>query len=141
MVRQNKAILRPRCDLTKNLFSSRILIRFISPNRYKTVFLYHQLLTSKKPLVSKIVKVIGHTSGKYAVVNRNNFYDSTILKFYKNLNCSKINLVMPKIFSEHLETHNTFDFEWHGIAAYEKMLALNPVFVCVKMVPLRCWLS
>ena len=37
---------------------------------------------------------------------------------------------MPKIFSEHLETHNTFDFEWHGIAAYEKMLALNPVF-CV----------
>ena len=76
------------------------------------------------------MKVIGHTSGKYAVVNRNNFYDSTILKFYKNLNCSKINLVMPKIFSEHLETHNTFDFEWHGIAAYEKMLALNPVF-CV----------
>ena len=103
LVLQNKAILKPKCDLTKNLFSSQILIKFISPNRYKTVFLYHQLLTSKKPLVSKIVKVIGHTSSKYAVVNRNNFHHSMILKFHKNSNCSKTSIVKSKIFSKHLK--------------------------------------
>ena len=98
LVLKNKAILRPKYDLTKNSFSSQILIRFVSPNRYKTFFLYPQLLTSKKPLVSEIVRVIGHTSSKYPDVNKNNFYDSTILKFYKNLNCSKTSLVKSKIF-------------------------------------------
>ena len=115
------------------IFSFQILISFKSLNRHKTTFLYHQLLTSKKPLVSKIVKAIGHTSSKYAVVNRNNFHHSTILKFHKNLCWWKTSHVKSKIFSEHLEmiiSQNNFDFEQHGIAIYQKMLALNPVF-CV----------
>ena len=53
--------------------------------------------------------------------------------FTKNLNFSKTSLVMSNIFFEDIEmiiSHKSFDFEWHRIPAYQKMLALNPVF-CV----------
>ena len=116
------------------------MIRFISPIRYKTVFFYHQLFTSKKPLVSKTLKFIGHTSSKYPVVNKNYLYHFMILKFHKISNCSKTSLVRSKIFSEHLQMiilPNTFDFEWHGIASYQKMLVLNPGF-CVCQNPGFC---
>ena len=133
LVLQNKAIQRPKCSLTKKIFFSQILIRFISPIRYKTVFFYHQLFTSKKPLVSKTLKFIGHTSSKYPVVNKNYLYHFMILKFHKISNCSKTSLVRSKIFSERLGmiiSQYPYDFQQHGIALYQEMLAVNPVF-CV----------
>ena len=98
----------------KKYFFSQILLRFISPIRYKTVFFYHQLFTSKKPLVSKTLKFIGHTSSKYPVVNKNYLYHFMILKFHKISNCSKTSLVRSKIFSEHLRmiiSQNPCDFK------------------------------
>ena len=62
LVRQTEAIWWPKCNLTKKLFFSKILKRFMSLNKYKTVFLYHQILNSKQPWASKTVKFIGHTS-------------------------------------------------------------------------------
>ena len=114
LVLKNRAIQRPKCYLTKKLFFSQILIRFISPIRYKTVFFYHQLFTSKKPLVSKTLKFIGHTSSKYPVVNKDYLYHFMILKFHKISNCSKTSLVRSKIFSEHLRmiiSQNPCDFQ------------------------------
>ena len=79
------------------------------------------------------MKVICHTSIKYAVVNENNFYHSINLKFQKSLNFSKTSLHKSKIFSEHLEIkilQTTFNFERLEMVVYQKMFALNPVF-CV----------
>ena len=71
----------------KKIFLSKILKRPISLNKYKTIFLYHQFLTSKQPWSSKNAKVIGHTSTKNPLVNKANSYQFINLKFYKILYC------------------------------------------------------
>ena len=102
LVLQTEAIWRTKCNLTKKIFFSKILKRLISLNKYKTIFLYHQFLTSKQPWSSKNAKVIGHTSTKNPLVNKANSYQFINLKFYKILNCWKTNDAKFEKFSEHL---------------------------------------
>ena len=119
----------------KNYFFSKILKRFISLNKYKTVFLYHQFLNSKHPWASKTMKVIGHTSTWYAVVNKVNSFHSMILKFYKTLNCWKTSDAMFMKSSEHSKMiifHNKFHFEWNWMAFNQKIPGMNPIFWLCK---------
>ena len=61
--------------------------------------------------MSNIVKVIGHTSSRDAVVNMKNFH---YYKFLKNSNCSKTSIVKSNVFSEHLKMiilQNPYDFK------------------------------
>ena len=94
--------LEDKMQISKKLFFPKIFKKLISLNKYKTIFLYHQFLTSKQPWSSKNAKVIGHTSTKNPLVNKANSYQFINLKFYKILNCWKTNDAKFEKFSEHL---------------------------------------
>ena len=94
--------LEDKMQFDKKIIFFKILKNLISLNKYKTIFLYHQFLTSKQPWSSKNAKVIGHTSTKNPLVNKANSYQFINLKFYKILNCWKTNDAKFEKFSEHL---------------------------------------
>ena len=89
--------------------------------------------------MSKIVKIIGHTSSRYAVVNKNNFSHSMILKFHKNSNCSKTSIVKSKIFFWAFKNDN-FTNPIRFSVTLDSLLSINKCietrFFCVSKWPL-----
>ena len=110
--RRPEVIWRSNMYVTKKIINYQILILFISLNQYKIKFLFNQLLTLKKPLVPKKMKLIIFTSTQ-TVVQMVNFEQSIFLNFSKTNNSKFMN------FSEYEQmiiTQYIFDFEQYWLS-------------------------